>query len=114
MSDFKELNDINVKFDQPRGGYWDGGAKSGGVFEPTIEVGGFEERPDAAYTIKWGCWGLNFWFRQAAPKDFDPLTGSGYKRALANAVRKIKAQLRVPAQVVVVETKEDFYAALTK
>lgn len=93
------LPELEVKFDQPRSGYWDGGAKSGGVFR--VEALGNEwvsPKDTPALTsgriVKWGCWSLNFWFTCGS--------GRTWKEAASIASRKLRRMLGVPASVRVV------------
>jgi len=63
----KPLQSIKVTFPKPIGGYWDGGLKSGGTFEPRIVNGGYIKdnggKVNVDKHIEWGCWELNFYFR---------------------------------------------------
>ena len=50
---------ITVTFAQSVNGYWNGGKKDGGTFEPSFH---FENDPEKSY-VKWeGCIELNHWF----------------------------------------------------
>jgi len=63
----RPLQSIKVTFPKPIGGYWDGGRKSGGTFEPAIHKGGYTKENGSKVKvdqhIEWGCWELNFYFR---------------------------------------------------
>jgi len=74
---------VVVNFDKPRGGYWNG-VQSGGVFRP--------ERVSRK-VVRWGCWGLNFWFEAGF--------GVSWKHAASIARRKIEHMIRVPATITV-------------
>ena len=82
-----------IEFEKPRGGYWDGGTKSGGTFEPEILGHSLSEGFVKGSTIKWGCWGLNFWFNAGA--------GKSWKDAVSIAKRKVKGILKVPSKITV-------------
>jgi hypothetical protein len=75
---------VKLTFKEPRSGYWNGGIKSGGVFEP---------KPQSDGTIEWGCWGLNYWFRLGF--------GRSWKHAASIAKNKIKRECKVPCIVEV-------------
>jgi len=55
---FESCPPIAVSFAQPINGYWDGGKKSGGTFEPSFHL---ENDPERSF-VKWGCVELNHWF----------------------------------------------------
>ena len=90
---------INVEFDEPRYGYWDYGKKSGGTFEPEILGHSLVDGFVKGATIKWGCWGLNFWFNAGA--------GKSWKEAVSIAKRKLKRVLKVPAKVTIAWKEEE-------
>ena len=52
------LPKIKLTFKNPINGYWDGGEKTGGIFEPQVR---FENDPAKSF-VKWGSWELNHWF----------------------------------------------------
>lgn len=82
---------IEVRFEKPTGGYWDGGLKSGGVFTPRV-VGGSDFHKKCE--IEWGCWELNFWFICKS--------GLSWKHAASIARNRIANSLRVAGTVSVV------------
>ena len=71
---------IHVSFDQPINGYWDGGLKSGGDFEPE-QV----EHPGPGNFIRWGCWYLNFWYTSKAGRTWKEARSIA-KRTLVNLI----------------------------
>lgn len=83
---------IEVTFLEPTYGYWDG-ARSGGVFEPKEESWCNGRRNYGKDTIKWGCWGLNFFFTSKR--------GKTWKDSARIAARRIRRILRVPATVCI-------------
>jgi hypothetical protein len=76
---------IALTFEKPRGGYWDGGMKSGGTFTPI---------PHSDGTIEWACWELNYWFRL----DF----GKSWEDAASLAKRTIKRECKVNCTLEVI------------
>lgn len=89
-----ELSEITVRFAEPTHGYWDGGAKSEGVFTPTLRR---PESPHESY-VKWGCYELNYWFNQPLhTKKGRTLTRN---EAMTRARRHLRNGLRVPAAVI--------------
>ena len=77
---------IEIKFDEPTGGYWDGGMKSGGVFE----VDRFHNL-SKDHTC-FGCWALNTWFNVK--------TGKTDKETLSRAKRYIRNHCKRPFKFV--------------
>ena len=82
---------IQIRFNQPRYGYWDGGKKDGGIFKvESINdmLALYPNHPGTGGSVRWGCWGLNFWF----------VAGSGrsWKEAVAIAVKKLKRICLIP------------------
>lgn len=78
----ESMPSILVQFNEPQHGFWNGGAKYGGSFEPTPATGNL---------VKWGCWELNYWFTSSF--------GGSWKKAAEIAHRKIKRIIR-PANKV--------------
>ena len=78
----KVVPSIVLRFEKPRDGYWNGGAKSGGRFTP---------RPCSDGRIEWGSWGLNYWFRLGF--------GRSWKQAVSIAKRVIKRNCKIPCTV---------------
>jgi len=74
-----------VTFPKPIGGFWDG-MSSGGDFTP--DLGYKNPKPPEDGYIKWGCWGLNFWFTAK--------TGKTWAVAAANAMKRLKAMTKLP------------------
>ena len=74
---------IVVNFEKPLAGYWNG-LQSGGVFRP--------ERISKRL-VKWGCFGLNYWFTAGF--------GVSWKHAASTARRMVQHSLSVPATVTV-------------
>ena len=93
---------IDVTFKIPTNGYWDGGARSGGVFEPKEEswcgrsfYGSWCGRKFyGRNSVKWGSWALNFFFTCKR--------GKTWKDSARIAARHIRRILRVPATVHIV------------
>ena len=92
-----ELKPISVTFKQPQNGYWDGGAKSGGIFEPTLH---YENNSERSY-IKWGAWELNLWFN--FPLHYENGINKGKPMTAAYVMKRAKAYLkkiiRAPATI---------------
>lgn len=84
---------LEVEFDKPRHGYWDGGAKKGGTFIPEAEWYGAPLTFKKKSVIRWGCYGLNFWFNAGS--------GRSWKEAASIAKRRLKALLGVPATITI-------------
>jgi len=61
---------LEVEFDKPRHGYWDGGAKKGGTFIPEAEWYGAPLTFKKKSVIRWGCYGLNFWFNAGSGRSW--------------------------------------------
>jgi len=76
---------ITIEFDKPTYGFWDGGARSGGTFEPDI-------LRSTDKSICWGCWELNFYFSTAR--------GETDKQSLGYARRWLKRHCKVPFKFV--------------
>lgn len=72
----------------PRGGYWDGGPKTGGLFAPDRTV-----HPGSGKTIRWGCFELNYWFNAGS--------GRSWKEAAAIARNRLEKLTRVPAVITI-------------
>lgn len=93
---------IRVTFDKPRGGYWDGGEKSGGDFEvdeiPGVSIFS-DNHPGTGHQIKWGCWGLNFFFTCSS--------GRSWKEAASIAKRWIDQHITASATTEIIWAKED-------
>jgi len=83
---------ITVGFAQPVNGYWDGGKRTGGTFEPSFH---FENDPERSY-VKWGCVELNHWFN--LPMHFETGKRKGTRMSLkemrTRAVKQIRHSLR--------------------
>jgi len=90
LKDREKLPSLTVKFDKPRGGYWDGGLKSGGTFTPEYLYP--KTKAECKY-VKWGCWELNFFFTAGF--------GVSWKHAASIARRKLRGMLKVPATITV-------------
>ena len=71
------MSKLVLTFREPTAGFWDGGMKLGGTFNPTIER-------DA---IQWGCWELNLWFRMPLIEDMN-LAAKKAKRKLQSICRR--------------------------
>lgn len=84
---------IDVTFKNPTNGYWDGGARSGGVFEPK-EESWCGRSFYGKKKVKWGSWSLNFFFTCKR--------GKTWKDSARIAARHIRRILRVPATVHIV------------
>ena len=76
---------VKLTFKEPRYGFWDGGRKSGGEFNPD---GYYLEHPGKDHTIRWGCIDLNFWFNCGS--------GRSWKEAASIARRRLQHLCQVP------------------
>ena len=93
----KYLPFLRVKFAKPTGGYWDGGARSGGDFTP--------EKIDtdaAGKYVTWGCWSLNFYFNTGFGRSWDT--------AAAYAKRRLQRLLPYQATVEIIKPAPDVHA----
>ena len=86
---------VKVTFPEPRHGYWDGGKKGGGTFTPQLyrsvilihppdsefSQRSRNEHPGPGFTIRWGCFALNFWFNAGS--------GRTWREAASIAKRKL-------------------------
>jgi len=83
---------ITVSFVPPVWGYWDGGKRTGGSFEPSFH---FESNPEKSY-VKWGCIELNHWFN--LPMHFESGKRKNQRRSdkelRTQAVRQLRHSLR--------------------
>ena len=82
---------LKLTFKDPQYGYWDGGKKSGGEFHVTDCP---NEHPGKNHTIRWGSFGLNFWFNCGS--------GRSWKEATAIAKRRLQHLVKVPATIEVI------------
>ena len=73
---------IKVTFEQPVNGYWDGGKKDGGSFEPSFH---FETDPEKSY-VKWSCIELNHWFN--LPMHFE----TGKRKSQRRSDKELRSQ----------------------
>ena len=73
---------ITVSFAPPVNGYWDGGKKDGGTFEPSFH---FENDPKKSY-VKWGCYELNLWFN--LPMHFE----TGKRKSQRRSDKELRSQ----------------------
>ena len=89
---------LELKFPEPRNGYWDGGKKSGGVFSPSMYPFDSPKHPGKGAYIKWGCYELNFWFVAKA--------GRSWKEDAAIAKRKLEHLVKVAGSMVSIINKE--------
>lgn len=94
----KELSPIQVHFEKPTGGYWDGGQKSGGTFEPSIHN---PDDPKTSY-VKWGSWELNHWFNQPLHYEKGKKAGQPIPKTevMSRARRHLRTTIRIPATVI--------------
>jgi hypothetical protein len=76
---------LDLIFDEPQSGYWDGGKKEGGTFSPSPRE--FKR----AGTIQWGSWAMNFWFNAGA--------GKSWNEAISIAKRKLHRNTRPPHRI---------------
>jgi len=80
---------IEIIFNQPVNGFWDGGKKSGGIFEGTA----FPMRGDKCDgKVKFGCYALNFFFSVKQ--------GKTEKDTIESAKRWLKRHCKVPFKFV--------------
>ena len=83
---------ITVTFERLVHGYWDGGKKDGGTFEPSIH---FENDPEKSY-VKWSCIELNHWFN--LPMHFESGKRKDRRRSdkelRSQAIRQLRHSLR--------------------
>ena len=83
------LPSFRLVFDKYIHGYWDGGAKSGGDFIPSIY---HPEDPERSY-VRYGCWGLNHWF--TLPLHYTTGAKKGQKIPKKTLIRQVRRQLRL-------------------
>jgi len=76
---------LKLIFDYPVNGWWDGGAKTSGVFEPDAC-----HRSDADHTC-FGSWELNHYFNVK--------TGRTDKETISRAVRYLKKHTKRPHRI---------------
>jgi hypothetical protein len=74
-----------LTFKKPTAGFWNGGVKSVGTFRP---------KPSSDGKIKWGSFGMNFWFRTGF--------GHSWKHAASIAKNKLHRLCSVGCSVKVV------------
>jgi len=94
----KLLKPIELTFLTPINGWWDYGAKSGGVFEPNVMKGDYyNDKTGRTYPVKWHvkweCFPLNFYFRMSPPKDKDITKAA--KSIIDRARVKIRGDCRI-------------------
>ena len=100
----KQIPSLTLTFKTPTAGYWNGGLQSGGTFTPepcityllTSRKGNFYRRriyKDKDGTVKWGSFGLNFWFRTKF--------GRSWKHAAAIAKNKLRRTCKKPCTIVI-------------
>ena len=83
------MKTIKLTFGKEVNGYWDGGLKTGGTFEPTFR---YEDDPKRSF-VKWGSFELNFWFNQ-------PLHNSkGVKYTEQQVLRRAKDYIKKTTRV---------------
>ena len=80
---------IKVKFPEPRDGYWDGGKKRGGEFTPELYRA---DHPGVGGKIRWGSWGLNFYFTVKA--------GRSWKEATVIAARWLRRHCKIAGTTI--------------
>jgi len=88
---------LKLTFKEPVVGYWDGGKKAGGEFTPELPLGllsEYDSHPGKDYTIRWGCFDLNFWFNCGS--------GRSWKEAASIAKRRLCLLVKTPATVEVI------------
>jgi hypothetical protein len=76
---------IQVTFDKPINGYWNGGPKSEGIFE----VDSCHRLSDQH--VCFGSWGLNHFFNVKI--------GRSEKETLSRAIRHLRNNIRFPAKI---------------
>jgi len=88
---------VTVTFPEPIHGYWDGGEKGSGTFEPHI-LGDCHDRsgghPGPGNTIRWGCFRLNFWFTAKS--------GRSWREAASIAKRMLERMCGIAGTTIVV------------
>jgi hypothetical protein len=77
---------IEIQFNEPQNGWWDGGAKRGGVFETDAF-----HKLDKDH-VSFGCWALNHWFNVKK--------GRTDNQTLSYAKRYLKYNIKVPFRFV--------------
>ena len=77
---------IEIRFNKPVSGWWDGGAKTGGTFE-VDRLHTLDDKHTA-----FGCWSLNHYFNVK--------TGGTEKETLSRAKRYLKKHTRQPFEFV--------------
>ena len=101
-----KIPQLNLEFKEVHDGYWNGGAKKGGIFEidktswyrTTLTKKGelayarkSAKHLGPGYTIRWGCYALNFWFTCGS--------GRSFKEAASIAKRKLDKMLEVEGTI---------------
>ena len=86
----ENLPTIKLTFPEPVSGYWDHGTRKSGEF--SVDIGGDVDsrflHPGPGGEVKWGSFGLNFYFYCGA--------GRSWKEAASIAKRVIARKCRVP------------------
>jgi hypothetical protein len=83
-----KLPALNLIFDKPTFGYWDGGAKTNGWFK--VEAI-YPKTKAEGKCVKWGCWELNMWFTAGF--------GRSWKHAASFARRRLLNETKRPCKV---------------
>ena len=84
----KAIKPIEVTFEKPIGGFWDGGPKKGGTFQFHFRSGGYDKHWDLKHHVEIGSYELNFFIRR-------PISD----RVRSLAKRYIQTHIRVPCTV---------------
>ncbi len=80
---------IKVVFKNSTDGWWDGGAKYGGTFDPILL------HDSKGQYVKWGCYSLNFWFTCGF--------GRSWKHAATIARKMLERSMSVQCTVEIVK-----------
>lgn len=83
------LPSFRVVFAKTTHGYWDGGAKSGGDFTPSIH---HPDDPERSY-VRYDCWSLNHWF--TLPLHYMDRAKKNQEIPKKLLIRQIRRQLRL-------------------
>lgn len=76
---------IIIEFHKPTNGYWDGGEKRKGEFEPDNMSMELLQEINSGDKIIWGSWGLNFYFTCKSGIDWKAATSNAAKWILKHS-----------------------------
>ena len=93
MKILKAPYEIQVDFSEPIDGHWNGGKRAGGAFTTDVRT-----HPGPGKYIRWGCFGLNFWFTAG--------TGVSWKAAVQYAVMRLRAMVEPDTKISIIELED--------